>query len=83
MIKTSVLKEKLKNGFYSDLLLDIYADESKIAYQADRYIKAIERYESLYGESEITIFSAPGRSETQIISMEKYWQHRLIWMPLQ
>lgn len=63
MIKTSVLKEKLKNGFYSDLLLDIYADESKIAYQTDRYIKAIERYESLYGESEIAIFSAPGRSE--------------------
>ena len=62
MKKTSVLKEELKNGIYKDLLLDIYADESKIAYQTTRYIEAIEKYESLYGESDIAIFSAPAIS---------------------
>ena len=63
MKKTSILKEELRNGMYNDLLSDIYADEGKIAYQTSRYIEAIERYESLYGENEITVFSAPGRSE--------------------
>ncbi|MDD6036683.1 MAG: galactokinase family protein [Lachnospiraceae bacterium] len=63
MKKTSVLKEELKNGIFNDLLLDIYADEGKIASQTARYLKAIEIFESLYGESDVTVFSAPGRSE--------------------
>ena len=37
--------------------------EDKIEYQTERYIKAIEKYESLYGEDSVSIFSAPGRSE--------------------
>lgn len=64
MIKTEVLKEQLKNGSFRDLLKDIYVDESRLDYQTARYIKAIEKFESLYGEnSEVEIFSAPGRSE--------------------
>ena len=63
MKKTSELKETLKKGAYKDLLLDIYADESKIEYQTERYIKAIEKFEELYGEGEAAIYSAPGRSE--------------------
>lgn len=63
MIQTKVLKERLQKWLYKDLLLDIYVDESKLVYQTDRYIKAIERYEALYGEDEVAIYSAPGRSE--------------------
>ena len=63
MIETKLLKERLKNWIYKDLLLDIYVDESKLVYQTDRYIKAIEKYESLYGEDQVAIYSAPGRSE--------------------
>ena len=63
MIETKLLKERLKNWIYKDLLLDIYVDESKLIYQTDRYIKAIEKYESLYGEDQVAIYSAPGRSE--------------------
>ena len=63
MKKTSELKEALKKGDYKDLLSDIYVDESKIKYQTERYIKAIEKFEKLYGEGEAAIYSAPGRSE--------------------
>ncbi len=63
MVETRLIKERLKNWVYKDLLLDIYVDESKLVYQTDRYIKAIEKYESLYGEDQVAIYSAPGRSE--------------------
>ena len=63
MVETRLIKERLKNWVYKDLLLDIYVDESKLIYQTDRYIKAIEKYESLYGEDKVAIYSAPGRSE--------------------
>ncbi len=63
MIETKVLKENLKKEVYRDLLLDIYVDEGRIAYQTDRYIRALERYESLYGPDKVAIYSAPGRSE--------------------
>ncbi len=63
MIHTEQLKENLKKGLYRDLLLDIYVDETRIPYQTDRYIRAVGKYESLYGADQVEIFSAPGRSE--------------------
>lgn len=64
MIKTEVLKNQLKNGGFRDLLKDIYVDENRLDYQTSRYVKAVEKFESLYGKnSEVEIFSAPGRSE--------------------
>lgn len=63
MVKTSVLKEQLAQGKFEKTLLDIYVDESKIAYQTERYLKAVEKYEQLYGEGEAAVYSAPGRSE--------------------
>ncbi len=38
-------------------------DEKKIAYERERYIKAIESYTEHFGEGEVFVFSAPGRSE--------------------
>ncbi|MBR5047232.1 MAG: galactokinase [Eubacterium sp.] len=63
MVETRLIKERLRNWAYKDLLLDIYVDESKLVYQTERYVKAIEKYESLYGEDKVGIYSAPGRSE--------------------
>lgn len=63
MLQTSAIKEGLRQGKYDDTLLDVYVDASKLPYQKDRYIKAIEQYEKLYGEDEVCILSAPGRSE--------------------
>ena len=61
--KTGVLKEEFRNGVHKDLLMDIYLDENVLEYQTERYIKALESYEELYGEQEVEIYSAPGRSE--------------------
>lgn len=63
MANSRGLKENLKKGALDDLLLDIYVDQAVLTYQRNRYIAAIEKYESVYGEDEISILSAPGRSE--------------------
>lgn len=62
-MQTSKIKEELNQGELNQFLLDIYADEARIPYQVNRYIKAVEEYEKLYGAGEIIICSAPGRSE--------------------
>lgn len=63
MKNTKNLIQEFKDNKYVDLLSDIYIDESKLAYQSDRYVKAIESFEKHFGEAEVSIFSAPGRSE--------------------
>jgi galactokinase len=62
-VVTHDLIEKIKNGMYDETLKDIYVDEKKIAYERERYIKAIESYTEHFGEGEVFVFSAPGRSE--------------------
>lgn len=57
------LKEALKEGQYTKLLTDIYVDENVIEYQKERYIKALTSFEEIYGDKEVEIYSAPGRSE--------------------
>ena len=57
------LIDKLESGEFDAKLLDIYVDESKISYQRKRYADAIKCFEAIFGEKEISVFSAPGRSE--------------------
>ena len=44
---------KIQSGDFDDRLLDIYVDENVLDYQKERYIKAIKKYEELYGEGEV------------------------------
>lgn len=60
---TNELKELFKSGAKDELLMDIYLDENQLAYQRERYVAAIERFEGLYGAADVSIYSAPGRSE--------------------
>ena len=60
---TEALKDLFKSGAHDELLMDIYLDENKLDYQRQRYVDAIARYEALYGKGEVSIYSAPGRSE--------------------
>ena len=60
---TEKMKELFRSGAQDELLLDIYLDENKLAYQRERYVAAIEKFEEIYGPGEVSIFSAPGRSE--------------------
>lgn len=63
MKQASQLIKELKENSYDQLLNDLYIDESKLEYQRNRYIQAIEKYISLYGDETVSIYSAPGRSE--------------------
>ena len=63
MKDSSVLIKELKKGTYESLLKDIYVDDSVLEYQRERYIKALNQYEEIFGEEEVEIYSAPGRSE--------------------
>ena len=62
-MKTKELIRLIDLGTYDELFLDLYMDESKLAYQKIRYKKALLSYAEYYGDGEISIYSAPGRSE--------------------
>ncbi|MBQ8305937.1 MAG: galactokinase [Blautia sp.] len=55
--------QELREGRLKDRLLDIYQEESAIPRQTDRYTKALEGFCRDFGDREIEIYSAPGRSE--------------------
>lgn len=64
MMKDSkVLKEELLQGKYENLFWDIYQDENEAKRQNTRYAQAVEKFEELFGEKQVEIYSAPGRSE--------------------
>ncbi len=54
------LKTLLKNDFSNPTFKKIYEDETVAR---KRYLKALEKFEELYGEGEVSVFSTPGRSE--------------------
>lgn len=61
--KNVSLITKIKTGEYDEKFADIYMDKSLVSYQKDRYVSAIEKFQELFGDKEIEIYSAPGRSE--------------------
>lgn len=63
MTQTETLKKEFAEHKYDALLTDIYIDKAKLAYQTDRYIRAVSAYEDAFGAGEVSIYSAPGRSE--------------------
>lgn len=62
-MNTKMLAEELKSQGYQERLQEIYVDAAVLAYQTERYGRAIEKFEELYGEQDAEIYSAPGRSE--------------------
>ena len=72
---THDLIKKIKNGMYDETLKDIYVDEKKIAYERERYIKAIESYTEHFGEGEVKLVGI-----IQIINVERCWQLPLTMM---
>ena len=78
---TQDLVKKLKDGLYDAKLKDIYVDEKKISYERNRYIKAVESYTVHFGEGEVSVFSAPGRSEIGG-NVERCWRRPSTMMRL-
>ncbi len=62
-MNTQQIVNKIQTGEFNQALLDVYADEKMLNYQKARYIDAIAAFEKQYGDGEVSIFSAPGRSE--------------------
>ncbi len=62
-METRRIISEIENGNYDNLFLDIYVDGDKISYQKQRYVNAIESYIEEFGEDDVEIYSAPGRSE--------------------
>ncbi len=63
MAKIDELVQALKQDKFKENFLDIYVDESVLEYQKERYIKALEAFKMIYGDRDVRVFSAPGRSE--------------------
>lgn len=63
MMQTGFMIEQIQSGKLDERLLDIYVDETMIAYQKERYCNAIRKFEENYGTDDVILFSAPGRSE--------------------
>lgn len=64
MINSKVLQNQIKNGEFDQKLGEIYGtEENVLAAQRTRYQTAVSKYEELFGEGDIEIYSAPGRTE--------------------
>lgn len=63
MYQTEELKQQLAAGQLDGRLTEVYVDPGMISGQKERYRKAIEEFEKLFGAGEAEIYSAPGRSE--------------------
>ena len=63
MCNIAKVLENIKDGKLDESLLDIYIDNSLLSYQKKRYMDAIISFEKEFGDKDISIFSAPGRSE--------------------
>ena len=62
-MKAGELKELILKGGLDERLCDIYADEGLVQGQRERYAAAIDRFIKLYGDRDVSIYSAPGRTE--------------------
>ena len=63
MILASKAREACLARQYDALFQQIYQDDALVSYQRARYAEALLQYIRLYGDGEIEIYSAPGRSE--------------------
>ena len=62
-MNTKRVLELINNGDLDRDFIDIYVDVEQLKYQKDRYQNAIMKFIEQYGDADIHIFSAPGRSE--------------------
>ena len=57
------LEKYIQSGKLNERLLDIYIDQDRLHDQRQRYLSALTRYENLFGNADVQIISAPGRTE--------------------
>lgn len=62
-MKASELKTKFESGAYDELLTTLYVDKSLLQKEQDRYIYALQSFIKLFGDQDVNIFTAAGRTE--------------------
>nr|MBQ8253574.1 galactokinase [Lachnospiraceae bacterium] len=62
-MNTKQLKEKILAGQYDARFYEVYDTAQAVTTQKRRYEDAIEAYRECYGDDDVAIFSAPGRTE--------------------
>ena len=61
-MNTSMTKAHITSGGLDKTLVYIYGEQA-LSYQRERYLSAIDEFEKIYGDGEITLYSVAGRSE--------------------
>ena len=54
---------EISNGNFDNRINEVYVDSTLTEYHRTRYVAALEKFIELFGEKEVEIYSAPGRSE--------------------
>ena len=54
---------QIESAALDDKFTDVYRDINAVGYQRDRYINALTKFSTYYKNTDVNIFSAPGRSE--------------------
>ena len=62
-MKATALLQAVNNKELDARLVELYVDEALLDAQRVRYVEAIEKFIELYGDKDVEIYSAPGRSE--------------------
>ena len=73
MKKASKIITGFNKGEYKALIKDLYTEDARLTKQKNRYVTALKKFIELYGDEEVEIYSAPGRSE--ICGMHTDHQH--------
>lgn len=62
-MNTKKVLDLINKGDLDCKFIDIYVDAEQLKYQKERYQNAVMKFIEHYGDADIQIFSAPGRSE--------------------
>ncbi len=62
-VNSKTLISRLADGAYDERFNEIYADDMAAEYQRGRYAGLAKTFEQLFGEGDVCVFSAPGRTE--------------------
>ncbi|MGN1398700.1 MAG: galactokinase [Erysipelotrichaceae bacterium] len=62
-MRSDLLKQRIAEGRYDDIFIDLYNDQASLSYQKQRYIRAIEKYEATFSVDNVAVFSVSGRTE--------------------
>ncbi len=63
MCNIDEMKNRISCGLSDDRFIQLYGKDICLAGQRKRYCDALSRFEELFGEAEVSVFSAPGRTE--------------------